>query len=388
MRSKTLSGQAAIYHTMQPNRSLVCGFLALTALGSLSLKAALTPDEGSGLFVTGTLGEQYNDNLFLRTHNAKSDYITTLTPGLEYDFGANSQTQGMVSYQEAFARYDSDSNQNSNLGDATMNLTYNNDRTKGSLNASFVQLDSNDVGLRNDNIFIRRDVTMASGNGEWGMSEKTSFAIGGNYTHTEYKQAGFPNSSIYALPIDVYYKMTPDVDMSLDYQFRESDITGLQSYQDNYLGVGARGQFTEKFSGLFSVGATERSWQHSGGTQWMPGGHATFTYLVTPKTTFQFGGSEDFNSAAAGTSQKSLSGWAGVQTNFEGDFSASAKVTYEHLSYLTGIHDEYWKAELGLQYQLNKYVSFKAGYTYMNDSTDYNSDFTDNVFSISGTVRF
>ena len=372
---------------MQLNRSLVYGFLAFAALGSLSLKAALTPDESSGLFVTGTVEGQYNDNIFLRTNNAESDYIATLTPGLEYDFGHTSQTQGAITYQETFSHYDTNTQLNSNLADAVLRLNYSNDRTKGSLNASFVELDENGVGLRSNNSLIRRNVTTVGGQGEWGMSEKTSFAIGGNYSHTEYKVAGYPNSSIYALPIDVYYKMTPNVDVSLDYQYRQTNIDNLPSYQDNFFGVGARGQFTEKFSGLFSVGTTERHWQH-GGTQWSPGGHATFSYLFTPKTTLQFGASEDFNSAAVGTSQKILTGWAGVQTTFEDGFSANATVTYENVNYFGGTHDNYWKGQLGVQYQLNKYLSFAAGYTYQNDSTDYAADFTDNLFTVSGTLRF
>jgi hypothetical protein len=373
---------------MQLNRPFVYGFLALTALGALSLKAALTPDEGSGLFVTGTLGGQYNDNLFLRTNNAKSDYIATLTPGLEYDFGQNSQTLGTITYQEAFARYDTYTSQNSNLADAAVNLTFSNDRTKGSLNASFVQVNSNDIGLRNDNTLIRRDLTTIEARGEWGMSEKTSIAVGGDYSHTQYKVVRYPNSSIYALPIEVYYKMTPSIDASFDYQYRQTVLGGgTPGYQDNFMGVGARGQFSEKFSGEFSVGAAERHWEN-GGTQWIPGGKAAFTYLVTPKTTFQVGASEDFNSSAAGTSQKTLTGWAGVQTNFEYGFSASALVTYEDINYLGGAYDNYWKGQFGVQYQFDKHVSFQAGYTYGNDKTNYAADFNDNMFSVSGTVRF
>jgi len=50
--------------------------------------------------------------------------------------------------------------------------------------------------------------------------------------------------------------------------------------------------------------------------------------------------------------------------------------------------DHYWESTIGVQYQLNKYVSFQAGYTYRNNSTNVPADFTDNVFSISGTVRY
>jgi hypothetical protein len=373
---------------MQSYRPLVCALFALASLGSLSLKAALTPDEGSGLFVTGTLSGQYNDNLFLRTDNVKSDYIATLTPGLEYDFGHNAQTQGTITYQEAFARYDTYSSMNSNLADAALNLTFSDDRTKGSLVASFAQIASNDVGLRSDTTLNRRAVTTINGRGEWGMSEKTSIAVGGDYSHTQYKAAGYPNSSIYALPIEVYYKMTPTIDASIDYQFRQTDLGNtVPGYQDNFIGLGARGQFSEKLSGEFSVGASERHWEN-GGTQWSPGGKASFTYLVTPKTTFQVGASEDFNSSAAGDSQKVLSGWAGVQTNFEYGFSANAMVTYENLNYSGGSHDNYWKAQLGVQYQFDKHVSFQAGYSYGNDQTNYSKDFTNNIFSVSGTVRF
>jgi predicted porin len=81
-------------------------------------------------------------------------------------------------------------------------------------------------------------------------------------------------------------------------------------------------------------------------------------------------------------------GWAGVTTNFEYGFSASAMATYENVNYRGGNHENYWKGDLGVQYQLSKYVSFQAGYTYQKDSTNYAADFSDNIISISGSLRF
>jgi hypothetical protein len=373
---------------MQSNRLIVCGLFLTAGIGSLPLKAALTPDEGSGLFVTGTVQEQYNDNLFLRTNNAVSDYVTTLTPGLEFDFGNTAQTQGTIIYQEAFSLYDKETAQNSSLANLTANVNYNNDRTKGSINASYVELASNGVGLRNSNELIRRDLTDVGAKGELALTEKTSLGVGGDFSRTFYKVPGSANTAVYALPVDVYSKMAPDVDASLDLRFRETDFsTNIPNYQDIFIGVGSRGQFTEKFSGQFSIGASRRHW-NGGENQWLPGGSANFTYIVSPKTTIQLGASDDFNSSIIGSSQKILSGWVGATTNFEYGFSANARFTYENVNYRTGGRENDWQGTLGVHYQVNKHVSFQVAYSYEKDNTNSGSDYTQNIVSVSGTLKF
>jgi hypothetical protein len=365
-------------------------FVAALVVAGLAgpLMGALTVGDGSELFLTGTVGFQYDDNVFLRTNSVKSDYITTFTPGLQLVYGQNSLTKGAFTFSEAFARYDKETSQNSELASVAFNANYDDGKTKGSFNASFNQVAQNSVDARAFGFLVRRDLTDVMGRGEWSMSEKTSFAAGAAYDRTDYKVAGFVTSDMYTLPVDFYYKMMPKVDLSADYRYRETTLAhNLPKYTDNFLGVGARGEFTEKLSGEYHFGYTQRD-LGARGNESLFGVDAKFTYLFSPKTTAQLGVSNDFSNAATGASQKVLSFTGSVRTEFEEGFSGSVAVSYRDLDYATGERDHYWEGTVGVQKQVNKYLSFQAGYTYRNNSSNLPVDFTDNVFSISGSVRY
>ncbi len=175
----------------------------------------------------------------------------------------------------------------------------------------------------------------------------------------------------------------------MDYFYRNTSQTGsLPQYTDNFLGLGARGDFTEKLSGEFHVGYVQRHLGSGGGNKGLPGVSSNFTYQYSPKTNVQVGISNDFENSATGVSQKVLSGSLGVRTEFEEGFSGSVSVSYRDLDYNTGERDHYWEGTVGLQQQYNKYLSFMAGYTFRNNSSNLPVGFADNVFSISGSVRY
>ena len=370
-------------------KSMAIGIFAVVSLGSIAARGAFTLDEGSEFFLTGTLSQQYDDNIFLRTNHATSDYITTFTPGFDLKFGQNSPGKGSLTFGEALAYYSSHSNQNSNLASVALNTTYDDGKTKGAFNASYNQVAQNSVDVRLADILVRRDLTDVNGRGEWSLSDKTSFAVGAAYDRIDYKQSQFVSSDQYSLPIDFYYELMPKIDMSVDYRYRNTDQSrGFPTFKDNFIGLGMRGRFTEILTGEFHVGYTQRSVGSGGSDQSLPGADATFTYLYTPKTTVQFGVSNDFGTSATGVSQKILSGTLGVSTQFEEGFSGSGALSYRDLDYASGEHDHYVEGTLGVQYKVNQYVSLAAAYTYRNNSTNVPADFTDNVFSISGTVRY
>ena len=375
-------------HTQKVSAQVI--FVLAGLLGfALPGRGALTVGDGSELFLNGTVGFQYDDNVFLRTNNTTSDYITTLTPGLELEFGQNSLAKGSFIYNEAIARYSSHSSQDSNLANVAFNVAYDDSKTKASFGASYDQVSQNTVDARLADILVRRDLTDVNGKGEWTMSDKTSFAAGAAYDRTDYKTAGFITYDQYTVPVDFYYKTEPKLDISVDYFYRNTSQTGsLPQYTDNFLGLGARGDFTEKLSGEFHVGYVQRHLGSGGGNKGLPGVSSNFTYQYSPKTNVQVGISNDFENSATGVSQKVLSGSLGVRTEFEEGFSGSVSVSYRDLDYNTGERDHYWEGTVGLQQQYNKYLSFMAGYTFRNNSSNLPVGFADNVFSISGSVRY
>src|SRR5690349_6658879 len=89
----------------------------LAALLSLSAKAApfMAVGDGAELFVTSSLGVQFDDNIYLDSNNESDDTIWSFTPGVDLVFGKGSATTGNVYYREEIRRYSDHDNQNTEL---------------------------------------------------------------------------------------------------------------------------------------------------------------------------------------------------------------------------------------------------------------------------------
>lgn len=369
-------------------KTLVSGTLVVLCLGAVTARASLDLGDGSALFVTGTLSGAYDDNIFLRSNNAKSDYLTTFSPGLELKYGQSALSQGLLAFNEDFNWYSSNSSQNSSLAHFNFLNNYDDGKTKSTLRASFDQLAQNNYNVRTFGQLVRRDLTNGFGRVEFRATEKSSLAIGAQYNKTDYKTAGFVTTEDFSIPVDYYYAIEPKLDLSVEYRYRRTTVAGsYPNSDDNFVGIGARGELAPKLSGEFHVGYTSRSFSH-GSSQSLPGVNANFTYQYSPKTTATLDLSNDFTYAGTGSSQKTFSTVLGVVTEFQPGLSGSVSVAYRDMNYLSGERDHYWESTIGATQAYNKYVSVTAGYTHRKNNSNLPVGFADNVFTLSASLRY
>jgi hypothetical protein len=339
--------------------------------------------DGAEIFVTGMLGARADDNIFL-TDNAQSDVIFDINPGAELTFGKGGQLQGKLTLVDAFANYSRNSKLNTNLFSGDFGAKYDDGKLKLGLNAGYHELNQNSVDIHG---LTRRDVFTVGGNAEVEISEITSVASGITYTHTNYKRAGYGDSDDYVIPVNFYYKWTPKVELSLGYQFRDYQTTVGQDSTDHYLNVGARGEFTPKLTGQFTVGVTQRRIAH-GGDETMLGLDAKFSYELTPKTALQLGASSAPDTAPQGQQQKNFSVYGQIKTDISEQLSLNAGLSYRAIDYLTRT-DDYVEGTLGATYLVNNYVNLVGGYVYRHNSSKLSgSVFTNNVFSFAANIRY
>lgn len=368
--------------------------MAVSALLTTASYAApfLAIGDNAELFLTGTLGVRADSNIFL-TPDAKRDTIIDLNPGLQLIFGRSSAVQGTWTLTESFANYADHDDLNSNLFSTAFNAAYDDGKAKSSFNASFNEINQNSVDARAGDFLIRRDVLALGGLGEVRVTDKSSLAAGLQYQNTDYKRLGFSDTKVATLPLNYYYELTPKVDLSLTYRFRQSWLQHGYDSKDHFVGVGGRGEFTPKLTGQFSVGLTQRNFsRHKGlpdmGNKSLLGIDSSLSYAISPKSTLQLGVSNDFDTNSQGQQQKNFALRASAIANISAEWSITAGVGYRAINYYTRT-DDYVEGQIGATYIVSEYLRIMAAVALRNNESDFaSSDFDNNVFSLAASFRF
>ena len=376
-------------------RSLLIPIVAASA-ASLSAAPFLAIGDSAELFLTGTVGVRFDDNITL-SNNKTDDVIFEIAPGFALEFGKNALTSGAFTYTETIARYTDTSSLDSELSNVAFNARYDNQVTKLGFNASFVQLNQNTADIRNPNRgqLSRRDVTTIGGNGEFEISQKSSVEAGINYVDTAYKQNTFVDSEIITVPLKYFFEVTPKVDASVGFRYRSTDQTALSAagtardFDDYFYSVGARGDFTPKLSGSFSIGVTDRQGD-GGSSETSLGLDSSLNYLLSQKTSFNVALSNDFGNSGQGESQENLSFTVGMRSSLSPQFTLTTNATYRKIDYFTRAADDYYEFTVGGEYVLNEYVTLSGNAAYRDNvsGTGAAGDFTNTVIGFSARVRY
>ncbi len=339
--------------------------------------------DGAELFLTGTLGVRVDDNIFL-TGNATDDIIVDVTPGVDLTFGKDAQVQGALTLSHAFATYIDNDELNTNLFSGDFVTRFDDGKMKLNFNVGFHELNQNTPDVQR---LTRRDVFNTAASGEVEISQLTSVGAGVNFNREDYKRTGYTDSESLTVPIDFYYKWRPKVDLSIGYRYRDYEVDIGQDSSDHYLNVGARGDFTPKLTGRFTVGFNRRSLDVSGDKNGF-GLDASFAYEVSPKTSLQVGASNDYGTSPQGAQQENLTFNARVVSKIADDWSVNGGVSFRQIDYFSR-KDDFWEATLGTSYIVNANITILGAYVHRDYASDLGgADFKNNVFSISANFRY
>ncbi len=360
--------------------------------GCVTVQAApfLAIGDNAELFVTATTGVRYEDNTLLTENNTVDDVVLQFVPGIELIFGKNSLYSGSFVAQESITHYLDNDSIDSNLESFFFKSDYAFSRLSMSLDASYKMLEQNSRDVTNAATLTRRDTYDVSFNGEYGLTEKIKFGSGVSYSNTNYKTAGFNDSKSYTVPVNLYYAITPKVDLSIGVRHHETIIESAPDFKDDYYNIGARGEFTPKLSGHFSVGFTDRQ-PEAGKSSSLIGMDFDLSYAFSPKTNFTFNASNDFSaSSVGGTSQEVLSFTFGGTTQITSQLSTSASVTFQQADYTPGGRsDDFIVFNISASYAFNQHISTSLTYNFQqNDSSLAGASFTANVISLNASFRY
>jgi hypothetical protein len=354
---------------------------ALTAGGFAAPFMAI--GDGAELFVTGNLGVRADDNIFL-AKNADNDLIFDIAPGIDITFGKNAQLKGSLTLVDTFTNYSDNSKLNTNLFNGSFRSNYDDGKLKLGFNVSYAELNQNSVDIRG---LTRRDVFDAGANTEIEVSQITAVGGGVTFKHENYKRRNYTDSDVLTVPIDFFYKWTPKTDISVGYQYRDTKVDIGSDSTDHFFNVGARGEFSPKLKGKFQIGLTTRKLDR-GGDDTLLGLQSNFTYELTPKTSIDFGASNDFATSPQGAQQKNLSFNGSVNLKLSEEWSINGGASFRATDYGTRT-DDYIEVNLGTSYTISANIKIIGGYVFRDYASNIkSSEFQNNVFSVAANFRY
>ena len=375
---------------MRLNKSLPSLLLAGAALlGATRASASVPLGDGAEAFVTLKGGLEYNDNLFLAERNADSDTIWRLTPGVDVLFGQNSLAQGTFTYTEEFKFYSDNSSIDTSLSTVNASLVYDNEKTKVDAKAGFQQLDQPTADARGAGL-VKRDVTDFGVNGEYNLTEKTSFKLGITYNDTAYAAASFADWEYYQIPVNYYYEVAPKLDASFGFSYKDNMLgNGQSDTEEYYYNVGARGELAPKLTGELSLGYKQSEFE-VGDSQSTFGIDSKFTYVYSEKTSLDANLSNGFGFSGVGESYRTLAFGGGLTSSISEQLQIGARLSYSNNDYLTTTQDDKLiSASVNASYKYNEYVTFAGSFAMTdNNSNRAGSDFTGNVLVLSAALRY
>ncbi len=347
---------------------------------------AMAVGDNAELLLTASANVSYDDNIYLRHTGVTRDTIWNFIPGVQFVFGQKAATNGQFSLQEDFLKYSSNSKQDANLANANFKSNYSDGKSKLNLSAGYQQLSQNDTSV--PGAIVDRDLTNGGVTGEVALSDKTTVSLGALYDKTHYKLSSYSTWSDTSVPLDAYFEVSPKLEASLGYRYRDTSVTGPGSdSKDHFLNIGARGEFSPLLTGQVRIGYSTRS-SAGAARQNLLGVQSNLDYSASQKTSLHLGIDNGFGNAANGSNTKNRSITLGAVNQFSDQWALNLNLTSLAVAYPTRT-DNYLEGAVGASFVYNTHLNFTASYTYrQNGSVLSGNKFTNNVFNFGASIRY
>lgn len=380
--------------------SLIAPFALLPTV-SVNAAPLVSIGDNVDVFFNGSSSVRWVSNVFREENDKVDDFMLTLSPGFEINVGRGvSNADFSIITRYDILRYDDLSHLNTELFHIQAVGSYQAARlnVNGAVSFDEEQSTAGNEQVQGRDDLIESDNVRARLMGEYRFSPKFSFGAGVRYHERKYTtfEEILADRKTTSFPLDVFYELTPKVDLSGGYTYTYTDVDSTDtrpSYDidSHFFNVGARGNLLPKLTGFFKVGYRTRSTSGLANdtNTGMLGLDADLTYLATPKVTTRLALSRDFGVGGEGATTENTSVDLTARYAINSYFSSSANLGYTLRDYDSNRKDHQYIAGLRLAYTPNQYWQFSTGYTYSNnDSNLDNRSYTNHTIDLSASLRY
>lgn len=378
----------------------------------------------------GSTSLQWTSNVFRDEDDEIDDIIWTISPGFEVNVGRGLSSADLsIITRYDIVRYNDLDQLDTELFHIRAVGSYESSRLdlNGSVSFDESKTSTGDLDIQD---LVESDNVAARLEGEYRLSPKFSVGSGIRYSDREYQTYGqgspqgeyFADRERISIPLDVFYELTPKVDLSLGYMYTETEVgetnpptfggvftdyTSEYERTSHFFNVGARGQLLPKLAGFFKIGyrtndaddsttqlllngvpfGTEG--QTSRNDNGMLGLNADFTWNATPKLTARMGLSRDFGVGGEGGTNENSKIDLNASYSINANWSSQASAGYTLRDYDSGREDNQYRLGLRLSYVPNQHWRFSGGYNYTeNDSSNDNRSYENHNLDITANLRY
>lgn len=398
---------------------LLLPFLVLPVVSQAS--AFISIGDSAEIYLDADASVRSSSNLFRSdSSNEQEDVVVVVSPGLELIVGRGTDVSLTVNASYAISKYQDFDNLDNEASRYAALFAYTSDRLELEAQASYSEINStflNSFDTQNTaGSLIKSEVESLGVEMEYELSPKFSFGAAVNARTLEYKGVAATlaaNNDKTSIPIDLYYELTPKLDLSIGYTPAKTDITNrpdlitsnnnilvntpradYENDQD-FFNLGLRGQLTEKLNGLIKVGLRENTRiipNSSNIESDMFGAEGSVKWAVSPKLISTLGGSKDFDAGGDGTTTEVTAIYFSNNYTINANWASGINFKYMARDYTggSGREDETFLFGLRLSYVMNANWIFNTGYTFTdNDTNSSNStSYSDHSFDFGVSLRY
>jgi hypothetical protein len=380
------------------------------------------------VFFNGLSSVRWQSNVFYDEKDEQEDVTFTVSPGFEINVGRGlSDLDLSIITRYDIIRYDELSDLDNELFHIKAISSYRSSRwdVDGLVSYDEMQSSGKDGNTNRKGQLTESENIQANLNGEYRLSPKFSVGSGVHYSDKQYQdQEDLADRKSSKIPVDVFYELTPKVDLSVGYTYTTTDVSGtmlgdtvngreMGSYdkEGHFFNVGARGELLPKLSGSFKVGyrtsdsddssTVNYSTVFPGPTVTTPsstnrnsrgtmGLDASFTYSASPKLTTALRLHRGFDVGGEGQGTTKTSAKLSASYSINSNYAASANFGYTLREYETSDReDNVYNTGFRLSYVPNRYWRLSTGYNYnKNDSSLQQRGYEAHMVDLSATLRY
>lgn len=353
--------------------TLTAAAVIATAVAATRSLALVSLEDGKDhVYVDGSLEMGYDSNVFTNSKSGGSfSYLTTLSS----EFTRRAGWIGVnVTAEVDWMTFASLHNQDYVDPKLTAELTKQSGRTTGSLTASIQKSDHADVDVNTRDTSWIYDVGL---NFQYPVIERYSISGTFDVNHVNYQDLNlFTNLTAYSSNLYLYYILTEQRDLFIDYGTRLTELANGEHDLDNSLKAGVSGRVIGPFNGSLQAGYSQRTpyggpdtgsfgdFTANGSMTWNMNRHVSLTANIT----------KDFSTTATAQSVDATSGGLTLQDSFSSKSVATLAGTLGENRFLgvAGLQaphdtprlDQFASIAAFYSYTYNEHLKVQLGYSY------------------------
>ena len=411
-------------------------FAKLLTISLLQASPLVSIGDNAEIYFDGSSTARWTSNVFLTDRNEVEDFLYILSPGFEFNLGRDASNADLsIVTRYDIIRYSDLTELDVELLHVKLRGAYKSSRLELTVSANYDEQKSNSGDIQIIDDLIESTLSGGEVNGEYRISPKFSFGAGAEYFDTEYTgvyEGVLTDQERKRLPLDIFYELTPKLDLTLGYIYSDTEVGAINSVIDfaentdgsfipielekssynrgsHFFNLGARGSLFPKLTGYFKVGYQKRE---SGirpestvinGTilsnnttnyseETTLGMDADIYWTFTPKLSARLGLSRDFGvgSDGAPTRENSLSLSSNLSLN--NNWVANANLMYTQRDYTyRDREDDKYTVGLRVFYMPNMFWQFSGGYNFSDSEStgdQAGNSYDAHVVDLNATLRY